>query len=188
MALFCSDLIVAFQKDDLVTILNGVQSQSLKDVSYYSIVAQFCRDLLAGYGDGQFQSLRLTGASLGGGTAIIAGAQTDVYTVAISGPNAVLARHTFEVTNEQLDTRVFNVIPDRDIIARLGGRSRLFQETQCLAPNNNLFGCHSMWRTVCDFSYQCGTQGRPALCKCLEYGYPAPIQNGTRDIQEACNL
>jgi len=68
--------------DNMVTAINVIESESLKKVSYYSAVARFCRDMLdLGY----FDTLRLTGASLGGGTAIIAGAQTGVPTIAISG-------------------------------------------------------------------------------------------------------
>jgi hypothetical protein len=62
--------------DDLVSVVNSVESKSLNDVSYYKTVGQFCLDLLAGYdgGDGQqYESLRLTGVSLGGGIANIVG-------------------------------------------------------------------------------------------------------------------
>lgn len=181
--------------DDLLNVVSIIQSESLKKVSYYKTVAQFCRYLLSGSaGDNrQFEELRLTGASLGGGTAIIAGAQTEVFTVAISGPGAVLGRHTFEptVSVEKLNQYTFNVIPDRDYVARLGGRSRLFQEIDCTAPKSDLFGCHSMWRTVCELAVSCGTAGRPALCMCVErFGYPEPLpaDNATRTFQEACGL
>jgi lipase ATG15 len=73
--------------DDMVTVVNVIQSESLKKVSYYSEVARFCRDILD---QGFYDQLRLTGASLGGGTAMIAGAQTKVLTVAISGTMLVV--------------------------------------------------------------------------------------------------
>ena len=68
--------------DNMVTAVNVIESESLKKVSYYTAVARFCQDMLD---FGYYDTLRLTGASLGGGTAIIAGAQTGVPTIAISG-------------------------------------------------------------------------------------------------------
>lgn len=121
--------------------------------------------------------------------AIITGAQTRANAIAISGLNGRLSRRTFEpqVTEEDLDTRVFNVIPDRDIIAVVGDRSRLFQEIQCRAPLNSLFGCHSMWRTACELSYVCGTENRPVMCQCVDkFGYPEPLSTGNRTFSEAC--
>lgn len=136
-----------------------------------------------------FHTLRVTGASLGGGLAIITGAQTRANAIAISGLNGRLSRRTFDpqVSEEDLDTRVFNVIPDRDIIAVVGDRSRLFQEIQCRAPLNSLFGCHSMWRTACELSFVCGTENRPVMCQCVEkFGYEEPVRMGNRSFAEAC--
>ena len=66
-------------------------------------------------------------------------------------------------------------------------RQQLFQNAKCDAPKNNLFGCHSMWRSVCEINYRCGTNGRPVVCKCIsQFGYPVPVQNGTRTFEEAC--
>ena len=47
-------------------------------------------------------------ASLGGGLAIITGAQTDAYAVAISGPGATLSRMTYDppVELDKLNTQV----------------------------------------------------------------------------------
>ena len=57
----------------------------------------------------------------------------------------------------------------------------------CIAPNNDLFGCHSMWRSICELSYRCGSHSRPVACRCVEeLGYPEPIQNGTRSFAQAC--
>lgn len=177
--------------DDLVRLVSFIESASLTEVSYYNVVRNFCLDMLAGYGgEGQnYTDLRLTGASLGGGTAIIAGAQAGILTVGISGPNALIGRQTFTppVTKEQLDTLIIDIVPDSDIIARIGGESRLIQHIRCTAPGNDLFACHSMWRTACELAFSCGTNGRPALCMCVErFGYPEPIQNGTRTFEQAC--
>ena len=178
---------------DLVRVVNYAQSKSLKDIAYYKVTTQFVRDLQGGYGGTNYH-LYITGASLGGGLSIITGAQTGAHAVAISGLGAELSRYTFDppVTLEQLNNRVFNFIPDRDYIARIGGRSRLFQEAQCNAPNSNLFGCHSMWRSICEIAFRCGTGERPVVCRCVKkYDYPEPKPiNGTtsttRSFDEAC--
>ena len=185
--------------DDLVRVVNSVESRALQDVSYYTTVARFCRDLLQGYTDAttgqtyRFNDLRLTGASLGGGIATITGAQTGINTIAISGPGAVIPRHTFDppVRLSEVNAHVFNVIPDRDVIARIGGRGRLFQEIDCTSPNSGSLGsCHSMWRTLCEIAYTCGSQGRPALCTCVErFDYPEPERlYGNRTFSDVCNL
>jgi len=51
----------------------------------------------------------ITGHSLGGGLSIITGAQTGVPAVALSGPNAMLSRQSFEpkITQEDLDSKTF---------------------------------------------------------------------------------
>jgi len=129
--------------DDLVRVVNFIQSDSVKKVSYYTVTTDFANEFRK-----QYDALRVTGASLGGGLAIITGAQARVPAIAISGLGAELSRHTLNppVTKDQINEWVFNWIPDRDYIARLGGRPRQHQEAQCNAPTSNLFGCHSMWR------------------------------------------
>lgn len=176
--------------DELVYLTNSVESDNLKKVSYYTTTTQFINDILSGeYGEGKYTTMRVTGASLGGGLAIITGAQTNTTTVAISGLNAMISRRTFTppLTVEALNTHVFNVIPDRDPIAAIDDPGRLFQKTECRAPMNSFFGCHSMWRSICEISFQCGTMGRPVLCWCVsKYGYPEPIPNGTMSFSDVC--
>lgn len=145
--------------------------------------------MLGGYGDTGIEKIYVTGASLGGGLAVITGAQTEAYTVAISGLGAKLSRRMFDppIELDALNDHTFNYIPERDYIARIGGRQQLFQNARCDAPKNNLFGCHSMWRSVCEINYRCGTNSRPVVCKCVtQFGYPEPVQNGTRTFKEAC--
>jgi len=175
--------------NELIYAVNSLQSETLKSVSYYKQTTNFVQEILSGYGNTGIKTMRSTGASLGGGIAIITGAQTEASAVAISGINAMLSRDTFDppLTKEQINTRTFNVIPDRDIIASLGGKGRLYQNVDCQAPMNSLAGCHSMWRTICEIEYQCGSGDRPVLCRCNRlYGYPPPEQNGTRTFDQAC--
>jgi lipase ATG15 len=178
--------------DDLIQVVNLIQSDRLKDVSYYHFTTDFVNDLLENnytYNGQSFDLLRITGVSLGGGIAMITGAQTRANAVALAGVNSVLARKTFEppLSMEALNTRVFNLIPARDPISHIGDHGRLFQEIACRAPANNPSGCHSFWRQICELQYSCGSAPRPVLCKCVEtYGYPEPIQNGTRTFEQAC--
>lgn len=173
----------------LIYLVNLVESDAISDVAYYKVTTRFVNDVLEGYGGGRFQHLHVTGASLGGGLAIITGAQTDAFAIAISGLGATLSRETFDppIKLEKLNAQTFNFIPERDYIARIGGRAPFFQNGECIAPRNNLFGCHSMWRSVCEISYRCGSNGRPVPCRCIKsFGYPEPIRNGTRSFEEAC--
>jgi len=175
--------------DELVYFVNWVQTNTIKKVSYYRVTTAFVNDLFTEYGRDSYDTLRVTGASLGGGLAIITGAQTNAPAVAISGPNVELSRNTVTppVTMDQINRNVFDFVPDRDYIVRLGGRARNAQEAECLAPNSNLFGCHSMWRSVCEIQYRCGSNGRPFICRCVQkFGYPLPTQNGTRSLELAC--
>ena len=175
--------------DNLVHVVNKLESDNLKKLAYYTHTTKFVEALQGGYGNGKFTTVRVTGVSMGGGIAIITGSQSGAATVAFSGPNAMLSRHNFDppLTPEQINTRTFNVIPDRDIIARLDDHGKLYQRIQCRAEQNSLLGCHSMWRTLCEIQYQCGTNGRPIMCWCVsKYGYPEPIQNGTRTFAQAC--
>mmetsp|Transcript_27647 Transcript_27647/g.55452 ORF Transcript_27647/g.55452 Transcript_27647/m.55452 type:complete len:952 (-) Transcript_27647:656-3511(-) len=175
---------------DLLEVVNSVvESQKLKEQGYYVITSQFVNAVRAGYGGANYTNVFITGASLGGGVAMISGAQTGTPTVSISGPGPLLPRKIFHppLTVESIDSNVYNFIPERDYIARLGGRPMFYQNAMCIASNNNLFGCHSMWRSFCEINYRCGSNGRPVACRCVErFGYPKPIQNGTRTFEEAC--
>lgn len=176
--------------DELVYLVNTVESDNLKKVAYYRTTTKFVEDVLAGENvPTKYSELRVTGASLGGGLAIITGAQTNTTTVAISGLNAMITRRTLipPVTEEALNTHVFNWIPDRDPVAHVDDPGRLLQFAECRAPKHSFFGCHSMWRSICEIMYQCGSQNRPALCWCnRKYGYPEPLPNGTETFAEVC--
>lgn len=80
----------------LIYLANLVESSAIADVAYYKVTTQFVNDVLEGYGGGRFQNLHVTGVSLGGGLAIITGAQTDAFAIAISGLGATLSRETFD--------------------------------------------------------------------------------------------
>lgn len=93
------------------------------------------------------------------------------------------------VTEEELDTYTFNIIPDRDIVPTAGGRAKHYENIQCNSPSNDPFSCHDVLRTLCDILYTCGNDGRPMFCQCVtEYNYPPPISLTGASFAEACGL
>ena len=80
---------------------------------------------------------------------------------------------------------------DRDSVPMVDDKANLYQRINCTASANDIAGCHSVVRTICEVQYKCGSKSsysgdvfRPALCECvLEYGcpepYPMPVTNTT---------
>ena len=177
----------------MVWIVNALETDSTKRVSFYRETTGFVKYLKD---IKQVKQLQVTGHSLGGGLAIITGAQSDTNAVAISGVNAMLSRRTFipPLSAEALDTFTFNVIPARDVIPMVDDVARLYQNINCRAAANNFFGCHDSSRSICEIQYTCGSGERPVLCECvMDYGYPEPLwsditlptgQNQTQTIRK----
>lgn len=71
-------------------------------VSFYKVTTPFALELKA---DASFDSIQITGHSLGGGLAMISSAQSRVPSVALSGPNAMISGKSFEpqVSHDELD-------------------------------------------------------------------------------------
>lgn len=63
-----------------VAFAGFVQSPAIRDVAYYRVTTRFVNDILDGYGGTGIEKMYITGASLGGGLAVITGAQTEAYT------------------------------------------------------------------------------------------------------------
>lgn len=174
----------------LVQAISWIESSSLEDVAYYKEVSAFAEyikndtDL-----NTKYPNLLLTGHSLGGGLAMIAGAQQAIPAVGISGPNALISRLTFSPTipKNSLDKWTFNVVPDRDPVPRIDDLAQNYQRIQCKSQPSDPVGCHYGVRTLCETLYTCGTQtplsddvnfgaDRPIPCKCVtDYGYPEPM-------------
>lgn len=172
--------------DELVKAISILESESIRRVSYYVETTDFVEWLQA---SGVYSDIKVTGHSLGGGLAIITGAQTGISGIAISGPNAMLTRKAFDppISEEQLNTLTFNVIPETDIVPRVGGVAQLYENVQCTSPPQELFGCHTSWRTLCELLYKCGSGSRPVLCECVtEYGYPEPVSTNGESFAEVC--
>ncbi|CAB9517467.1 Lipase (class 3) [Seminavis robusta] len=170
----------------MVTISSFLQSGSLDKMSFYRSTTDFANHLTS---SSNFSSVLLTGHSLGGGLAIISGAQAELQAVAVSGPNAKISRNRLNVTVENLERYTFNIKPDRDPVAMVDDPTKNLQQIECTAPHNELFACHNIRRSLCEGMYTCGTKGRPVVCECATlFGYPEPkaLDNNTISFAEAC--
>jgi putative lipase involved disintegration of autophagic bodies len=87
---------------ELVNWINTLESESIDKVSFYKLTKQFAETLKQ---DPQFSSVQVTGHSLGGGLAMITGAQAKIPAVGLSGPNALISGKSFnpEVTAEDMN-------------------------------------------------------------------------------------
>jgi len=171
-------------------LLNGmsfIESNSLDEVALYKQTTELVRYLQA---TGNYAKIHITGQSLGGGISLITGAQTKIPAIAISGPNNKLSRKTFDPIFSLDDTKqfLFNVIPERDIVPRVDDRGMQHQEIRCRARPNDLFGCHSAIRSLCEIMYTCGSYNRPPLCECAtNFGYPEAKQvGGNQSYTDIC--
>eukprot|EP00977_Amphora_coffeiformis_P011779 scaffold2872_cov193-Amphora_coffeaeformis.AAC.2 len=167
----------------LVKAITRIESRAIDEVSFYKDTRQFVELIKSEVDDGLYKGVALVGHSLGGGLAIINGAQEGVKSFALSGVNAMLTRKSLDpaVSPEDLDKFTFNVIPERDIVAKFDDHAKNIQEIRCTADESNLAACHDAQRSICEIMYSCGSGPRPALCDCYSrFGYPPPTpKNGT---------
>jgi len=173
-----------------VTIIAWLASDSIERVAFYKETTAFANKMKE---DPNFGKIQVTGHSLGGGIAMITAAQSEIPGVAVSGPNAMISRQTFTppLDVDKLNSMTFNVIPDRDVVPMIDDRAELFQEIRCITEFGDFVGCHTVFRSLCEVMFSCGSGNRPALCTCYkDYGYPPPVaKNGTtRTIEEACSV
>ena len=169
---------------ELVFVMNGLQIKTVERVSFYRVTTGFALEM-----KNIFSSVQVTGHSLGGGLAIITGAQAKIPAIALSGPNAKISGKSFDppVTEEELNRYTFNIRPDRDIVSRFDDVADNFQNIRCEADANDFIGCHGFVRSLCEIMYTCGTGIRPAICQCHTlYGYPKPFTDGDEDFDELC--
>jgi lipase ATG15 len=119
--------------DYLIVAINKIESESVNKVSFYKdtgtryndfvleliilvfnfpFLGAFAKFLLNQTGTGVddlYSGVAVTGHSLGGGLSIITGAQNGIPAVALSGPNAMLSRKSFDppIRREELDRKTF---------------------------------------------------------------------------------
>lgn len=96
----------------LVKAISVIEDSSLENVSYYRETTAFVKSLKEkGF------HVQIVGHSLGGGLAMITGAQTQIPAVGLSGPNNMISRKTFhpEISEEALNKYTFNIVPDCEL-------------------------------------------------------------------------
>lgn len=173
----------------ILGVMGFVESKRLKEIQLNTQttgLVKYMKDT-AGF-DGS--AISITGHSLGGGIALITGAQTSIPAIAISGPNNIFSRKTFDppLDLDTIDTMLFNVIPERDLIPRIDKPGLLNQHIACRAKAKNGYTCHSIGRTLCELMVNCGSDNRPPPCDCaVFYGYEEPQQvSGNQSFSEIC--
>lgn len=178
----------------LIGAMAVLEKDDMKNFAYYKETTAFVNYLKAGR---KYAKVEVTGHSLGGGLALITGAQAHVTAVGVSAPNTVLASGTVDpvITHEELDKYTFNIAPDMAIFPMIGDPSRYVEHIACRASFQNFYSCHAARRSLCEMMYSCGgSVPRPVFCECLtKYSYPVPEiladANGTAvTFAEACGL
>ena len=154
---------------EIVAMISFFQRGTIDAVSFYKVTTQFAIELK---NDPSFDSIQITGHSLGGGLAMISSAQSQVPSVALSGPNAMISGQSFEprVDHDQLNrytvsfwtTRIlnyrvcvcgnlffsypcifqFNIVPDRDVVPRFDDLAKNYQRIRCTAAPSKFLQCH----------------------------------------------
>merc|ERR1711935_745756 len=96
-------------------LMNGVASSSVEKVSFYKLTTQFANYLKENY---SFDHLQVTGHSLGGGLALITGAQAKIPAVGVSAPNARISGQSYKppITLQDINKYGFNIIPKYDLV------------------------------------------------------------------------
>ena len=157
-----------------VDILSNLETESVKKVSYYVETTAFVNFLKE---SGNYTKVEITGHSLGGGLALITGAQTKTRAIGISAPSSTMTRSavTPEISLEDIKQYSVTLVPQRDIISHLGGRHDNSNQITCRASIKDSFSCHLAFRSLCELLYTCGSKvKRPVYCECLSFGYPGP--------------
>mmetsp|Transcript_11822 Transcript_11822/g.25907 ORF Transcript_11822/g.25907 Transcript_11822/m.25907 type:complete len:260 (-) Transcript_11822:150-929(-) len=158
----------------VVNFTGTIENVSLESVAYYKQTTKFVEWLSS---EKKYEKIYITGHSLGGGLAIITGTQTKHEAVAISGPNAMLSRETFNppLSAKDLNMYTFNVIPGKDPVPRIDDVAQNYQKIRCTASPSRFIDCHTLDRTLCEVLYTCGSHGRLVPKSCAEiYNYDAP--------------
>ncbi|KAL3924436.1 MAG: hypothetical protein SGILL_001047, partial [Bacillariaceae sp.] len=116
--------------DQLVSWINRLQGQALEKVSFYILTTEFANYMK---NRTDFIDIQVTGHSLGGGLAMVTGAQAKIPAVGVSGPNALISGRSFEppVSAEDMNHYTFNIVPNRDIVPMLDDKADQFQAIRC---------------------------------------------------------
>jgi lipase ATG15 len=120
---------------------------------------------------------------------MITGAQMEIPSIGLSGPNNMISRNTFDppISIEALNKYTFNIVPDRDPVPRIDDLAQNYQPIDCRADPNKPVDCHSAKRSVCEILFTCGSSGRPVPCFCVnDYGYEEPASIHGKSFSDYC--
>jgi len=175
----------------LVLWMNKVASTSIEKVAFYKLTKHFADYLKENH---TFDHIQVTGHSLGGGLALITGAQAQIPAIGVSAPNARISGLSYEpsITWQDINNYGFNIIPKHDIVPKLDDVADNWQQIACTADlSTSAVKCHSITRSICELMYTCGSGNRPVFCECVkDFKYPKPIpeEGVTTDFDEFCGI
>ena len=71
--------------------------------------------------------------------------------------------------------------------------AQLHQYIRCTADGNDVAGCHSSLRSLCEVLYTCGTgtgtNRRPVPCECVSlFHYPEPLTDTDKIFKDECGI
>jgi len=158
----------------LIMYMGVLETAPASRISYQSDITDFVSALIDKH---PTALVVVTGHSLGGGIAMLVGAEKQIPAVAFSGPNAMLSRRKFGISKKDLDAFAVNIIPRGDPVPTVDDQALLTESILCRAKRGEYFGaCHEIKRTMCELEHVCGSGPRPPIAICNEtYDFPAAI-------------
>mmetsp|Transcript_5528 Transcript_5528/g.10396 ORF Transcript_5528/g.10396 Transcript_5528/m.10396 type:complete len:961 (-) Transcript_5528:143-3025(-) len=116
--------------------------------------------------------LVLTGHSLGGNFAELAGAKMGIPAIGFSAPGQFYMMKTFEVGRQNIDQNIVTIMPSMDPVPHVVKHVDVLQRILCRRPNGRYrtsAQCHSIEATGCEIWRVCGdVQERNFAAKCLD--------------------
>ncbi|KAJ0408361.1 hypothetical protein P43SY_003087 [Pythium insidiosum] len=96
----------------------------------------------------------VTGHSLGGALAAVAGARTQTRAVSFSGPGLLFSRGRFGVEESDVRDFVLTLKPQKDIVPQVDELGGMVQELRCWEKSP--MACHSTETHMCELQAACG--------------------------------
>jgi len=79
------------------------------------------------------------------------------------------------------------------LVPKIDDVAQNFQSIRCEADFEDVIGCHSAARSLCEILFSCGSERRPIPCNCVtEFGYAVPtvkIDNSVAEsFEQVCGI